>query len=164
LFKLYEKAGPATYGGPFVKKQGEMEGSVMRVPVLDLEFKWIGWPAAATRMKNLASQRKWEEPESSILPLCKWLKADPSRHVLIVDDIGMENIGNYTSEQLELLIDTAYNHEGIFFWTSEWVTASKDEGEKTLRKLYSYRLVSRLIGLAPMVQLPADMSDLRVRL
>jgi DNA replication protein DnaC len=163
LLRLYEKAGPATYGGTSVGTQGAMEGSVLRMPVLDLEFMWIGWPAAATRMKNLASQRKWDEPESSVHPLCQWLKADPARHVLVVDDIGMERIGDHTSEQLELLIDTAYNHECRFFWTSEYPTASKDGNEKTLRKLYSYRLVSRLTGLAPPIRLPEDMPDLRVK-
>lgn len=166
LCRLYSKAGPATCGGPPVEERAAtrgMEGAVLRIPTLDLEFKWIGWPTAATLMKNLASQRKWDEPESSVHPLCQWLKADPPRHILIVDDIGMERIGDYTSEQLELLIDTAYNHECRFFWTSEYPTASKDENLKTLRKVYSYRLVSRLTGLAPMIHLPDGMPDLRVK-
>lgn len=123
-----------------------------------IAFRWIGWPALAIRMKNLTSRREWESPEASLLPLIDWVCEDPAGHILILDDIGEENIktDSYTSEQLALLIDEAYNHEARVFWT-----ANKTVGD--LKNAYGYRLVSRLCGLSPDAELPPDLPDLRVQ-
>jgi hypothetical protein len=124
------------------------------------QFKWIGWPAYSVRMKNYASRREWDHPESSVMSLVQWVQCDPERRVLILDDLGMENVrsDSYTTEQLELLIDEIYNWEGRLFWTS-------NRGPEHLAKpeVYGYRLMSRLMGLSPARILPLGMPDLRNR-
>jgi len=125
------------------------------------QFKWIGWPAMATRMKGLAARREWTTPGATTEALIQWVTSDPHhRKVLILDDIGMENVkaDSYTNEQLELLIDEAYGWDARVFWTSnhtpEWMER---------QEAYGYRLVSRLTGLSLDAELPETLPDLRVR-
>jgi DNA replication protein DnaC len=134
------------------------------------EFKWIGWPAFASRMKNLAARREWVVPEASTEGLIQWIHTDQDhKRVLILDDLGMENVkGGYVNEQLELLVDAAYGYEARVFWTSnKQVMDGEREGQKVFGlanpAVYGPRLVSRLTGLSPDVQLPDDLPDLRIR-
>ena len=134
------------------------------------EFRWIGWPAFASRMKNLAARREWMMPGASTEGLIQWIQADQDHHrVLILDDLGMENVkgGGYSNEQLELLVDAAYGYEARLFWTSnKSVTDTEVEGNKVFGlanpAIYGPRLVSRLIGLSPDAMLP-PLPDLRTR-
>jgi hypothetical protein len=139
-------------------------------PRTKTSFKWIGWPARATHMKAAASRREWDSPLATLFAEREWLCADVENRVLILDDIGMENPkdGAYSTDQLELLIDEAYDHEAKVFWTSNLPVSpeSRDENgkdERSLRGTYGYRLVSRLIGLSPDAKrMPGTMPDLRV--
>jgi hypothetical protein len=126
------------------------------VPSLKTEFKWIGWPAMARRMKSLAAQKRWDDPAVTVEPLLTWIKQWPERRVLVMDDIGEENPGGYPSEQLALLVDEADGYEGRVFWTSNHTV-------EQLGELYSHRLVSRLTGMSPDAVLPPDLPDLRIR-
>lgn len=133
-----------------------------------LEFRWVGWVSTAIRMKNAASRREWDSPEASTFALIEWVQESPTTHILIMDDLGMEfpkaakADGDptrgwvYTSEQLELLVDEAWNHEARLYWTSQ-------REVEELEQLYGSRLMSRLVGLSPDARLPKGMPDLRVR-
>lgn len=122
---------------------------------------WINWPATAVEMKQLASRREWTNPAASLLPIMEQLKARPEKTIVILDDFGMENIKGekaYVQEQLELLVDVAYNWEARVFWTSNHsFEALADE------RLYGYRMMSRMAGLAPDLKLPEELPDLRAR-
>jgi hypothetical protein len=125
------------------------------------QFKWVGWPAMATRMKGLAARREWTMPGATTDGLIQWLTLDPDhRKVLILDDIGMENVkaDSYTNEQLELLIDEAYGWDARVFWTSNHTPEWMERPEA-----YGYRLVSRLTGLSNDAELSQTLPDLRVR-
>ena len=125
------------------------------------EFRWVGWPAFAARMKNLSARREWEAQGSSTNELMLWLATEQDRpRVLIMDDIGMENLkpDSYTTEQLELLIDRAYGLEARLFWTSNKTVEQLNEPSA-----YGPRLISRLTGLSPDACLPPDLPDLRNR-
>ena len=122
-------------------------------------FKWVGWPAMASRMKGLAARREWLDPLATVAALASWATSNPEHHVLILDDIGEEGVKaeSYVSEQLELLIDELYNFECRMFWTSNHTVEALAESS-----CYGYRLASRLVGLSPDVHLPEGMPDLRV--
>ena len=138
----------------------EFQGPRVVHPKLMTQFKWVGWPAYASRMKGLASRREWTDPQASVEALVQWATREPEHRVLILDDIGMESIkeGSYTTEQLELLIDDLYNWEVRVFWTS-----NRSLEEMSEPRFYGYRLISRLTGLSPDATLPKDMPDLRIR-
>jgi DNA replication protein DnaC len=126
------------------------------------EFKWVGWPAMAIRMKGLAARREWLVPEASTAGLIQWLATDQeSRRVLILDDLGMETLkpDSYTTEQLELLIDEAYGlGTARVFWTSNKLVEDLEQPGA-----YGPRLMSRLLGMSPDATLPANLPDLRVK-
>jgi DNA replication protein DnaC len=125
------------------------------------EFKWVGWPAMAIRMKGLAARREWLVPEASTAGLIQWLATDQEcRRVLVLDDLGMETLkaDSYTTEQLELLIDEAYGlGTARVFWTSNKLVEDLEQPTA-----YGPRLMSRLLGLSPDHTLPSDMPDLRI--
>ena len=136
------------------------------------EFKWVGWPSFAGRMKNLAGRREWTADGGSTEGLVRWLQTDQDHHrVLILDDLGMERMkdgSGYATEQLELLVDAAYGYEARVIWTSNRpVSDGERSGARILglanTSVYGPRLVSRLTGLAPDVILPEDLPDLRIR-
>jgi len=128
-------------------------------PSTKTTFRWIGWPAFASRMKGLAARREWLDPMATTAGLIQWATADPEHRILVLDDIGEEGIKaeSYVSEQLELLVDDLYNHEARLFWTSNHTPEQLSEPSA-----YGYRLLSRLTGLAPDAVLPEDMPDMRV--
>ena len=156
-----------TAAGP--KRYDDSEQAIGGEPTT--EFRWIGWPAFASRMKNLAARREWVVPGASTEGLIQWIQSDQDHHrVLILDDLGMENVkgGGYSNEQLELLVDAAYGYEARLFWTSnKSVTDTEVDGNKVFGlanpAIYGPRLVSRLIGLSPDAVLPKNMVDLRVQ-
>lgn len=164
LRQEFEEAGPSKIieriPEPGMVHTKPFQGTVQVNASAKTSFKWVGWPAFVVRMKQMASRRMWEDRDASVSGLVNWVCADPENRVLILDDIGMEIVKPeaYTTEQLELLIDEIYNHEGRLIWTSN---KTPEELEKP--EAYGYRLVSRLTGLAPDVQLPHNMPDLRVR-
>lgn len=156
LRREFEEAGPTRVDEP----NYPFEGAAIIKAKPRTSFRWIAWPEKAIEVKNLASRRDWENPDSTLLPIIDWVKDDPENNVLILDDLGMENVkaDSYTSEQLELLIDTIYNYESRLFWT-----ANKSVEELTKPTAYGYRLMSRLCGAAPDAGLPDDLPDLRVK-
>ena len=135
----------------------------------DLEWRWVCWANAATRMKHMSARREWDHPDATTIRLIDWAKEDPEHHILVLDDLGMEfpkadkardadptKGWVYTSEQLELLIDEMWNHECRLFWTSQRKVTD-------LEGYYGSRFMSRLCGLAPDAELPPGMPDLRTR-
>lgn len=162
LLREFKKGGPTRIeethssnlnGHPF-------QGTNRIDPEPETRFKWVGWPAYTVHMKHMASRREWTDPKASTLALIKWVTTDPEHRILILDDIGMENIKpeSYTTEQLEILMDEAYNHEARVFWTSEKTPETLEQAD-----VYGQRLVSRLVALSPDILLPYDLPDLRVR-
>ena len=158
-----EKAGPTrieevnpTHRLPHIPFEGTR--TVLASPYH--QFKWIGWPSFTVHMKSLASRREWNDPRASVFSILEWACREPERRILILDDLGMENAKAeaYTTEQLELLVDEAYNNEVRIFWTSN---RSPEDLEKP--HVYGPRLVSRLTGASPDAQLPITLPDLRVR-
>lgn len=149
--------------GPAIVEEVKVKGmpTTQRTnPELHTQFRWIGWPAFAAKMKHYASAREWAHPEASTASLIAWVKADQDeRRVLILDDVGMENLkpDAYTSEQLELLVDDCDGWEGRVFWTSN-KTPEYLEAETR----YGSRLVSRLCRLSPDAQLSPNLPDLRL--
>jgi hypothetical protein len=161
LVREWAEAGPVRLvNEPPRDIRGAFEGPFRHVPTARTEFRWIGWPAFASRMKNFAARREWTNPQASTEELILWLTTFPKRRALILDDIGMEGVksGSYTSEQLELLVDEAWNYECKVFWTS-----NRTVEEMAEPGFYGYRLVSRLTGLSPDAPLPSGMPDLRIR-
>ena len=156
MIREWTEAGPSRLeeqpGTPF-------EGPRVVHPKLKTQFKWIGWPAYASKMKTFASRREWLDPQASVEALIQWVTRDPEHRVLILDDIGMESIkeGSYTTEQLELLIDEAWNWECRVFWTS-----NRSLDEMAEPRFYGYRLTSRLTGLSPDATIPDGLPDLRI--
>jgi len=135
------------------------EGYRVVHPKPKTQFKWVGWPAYASKMKSFASRREWLDPQASVEALVHWATRDAESRVLILDDLGMESIkeGSYTTEQLELLVDELYNWECRVFWTSN---RCLEDMEKST--FYGYRLVSRLTGLSPDAMIPNGLPDLRL--
>ena len=147
------KPDPGKIGQPF-------QGQHRIDPELQTRFRWVGWPAYARRMKGHAARREWDHPDASVTQLITWITSYPEERILILDDIGEENIkpDSYTTEELEHLVDELYNHECRLFWTSNHTPEQMDRPE-----YYGSRLLSRLIGLSPDATLPSDMPDLRVK-
>lgn len=131
-------------------------------------FRWIYWVSTAIDMKGAVSRGDWDSPRSNLLGLTDWVLGDPEHHVLILDDMGMEfpkgakaqenptRGWTYTSEHLERMIDDLWNNEAKVFWTSQRKVTE-------MEALYGERLLSRLIGLSPDVELPPNMPDLRIK-
>lgn len=168
-FQAFGLVGPGGCG-----KSCAMSASIKRTIVALLEysgpmalkskggpvFKWINWPSFSVTMKQLASRRAWDNPSSSLIPVIDWIMESPERHILVVDDIGSESVKgekSYVQEQLELLVDTVYNHEAKMFWTSNVRVEQLADP-----KFYGYRFVSRLTGASPDIELPQDLPDLRI--
>jgi len=159
LWREWTEAGPARIVESPPKHGAGFEGPHRVNPRQQTEFKWIGWPAFAARMKSMAARREWTHAEASTEALIQWITTKPQSRVLILDDIGEEGVkaGSYTSEQLELLIDNAWNYECRIFWTSNHSLEQMSEAT-----YYGYRLVSRLTGLSPDATLPPGLPDLRI--
>ena len=134
-------------------------------PQMRTEWKWVGWPALAAKIKNFAMRRDWDNPAASTGELIQWITFAPERRVLVLDDVGEESMSPYPSEQLELLIEQAYDHECRVFWTSNHTVSAlgREVPEQGRIESYGHRLMSRLTGLAPDAELPATMPDLRIR-
>jgi DNA replication protein DnaC len=159
LLREFAEAGP-TRVEEVNQGKGSFQGTRRIDPEPETQFKWVGWPSMTVHMKHMASRREWTDPKASTLTLIKWAITDPAHRILVLDDIGMENIKpeSYTTEQLEILMDEMYNHEVRVFWTSN---KTPDALERD--GIYGQRLVSRLTGLSPDAMLPSDLPDLRIR-
>lgn len=159
------KFGPNKWRVENMAGVGLERGIVTAKPVLiswepHYRFRWIGWPAYSVRMKRLAANREWTNPEASLETVIEWIKADPKRNIAIIDDLGMERIKGekgYVQEQLELLVDEAFNADAKLFWNSNH---SVEELQREAN--YGQRFMSRLCSMSPDKELPKNMPDLRV--
>jgi hypothetical protein len=149
------EAGPTK-----MEEASEFGGNIIHriEPRLRTDIMWVSWPAYSRRMKGLSARRLWDDKDASVQQLIIWATAYPDR-ILILDDIGEETIKEnaYTTEELENLIDALYNNDAKLFWTSNHTVEQMSEPN-----YYGPRLISRLIGLAPAIELPPDLPDLRL--
>lgn len=110
-------------------------------------FRWVSWPQTAAAMKGAFKGRHGNaEVEDLVERLC-------GTQLLILDDLGRERMrGAYTEDfaigQLDRIIDARSRESRPILWTT-----NQDRTE--LEDLYGAAMVDRLLGLAPLLTLPA---------
>ncbi len=108
---------------------------------------WVNWPQASGAMKSLAVEPGGMHDIE--YRARRWMAVE----LLVVDDIGRERIkGGYEDDfahgYLDRVIDERSRARRAILWTSNLTHAA-------LVKRYGEAFTSRLLGLAPLVELPA---------
>jgi hypothetical protein len=115
-------------------------------------LRWASWPERAAWMKGRISIDDHRGVEEWVLQAC-------STPLLILDDLGRERMrGSYQEDfsagHLDRIIDARSREQLPVFWTSNLDVPG-------LIAFYGSAMTSRLLGLAPVIDLPA-MRDLRL--
>lgn len=132
----------------FIKKESAINGkAALHLPFL----RWVNWPEMAEELKSTSITNF-----SRVEIMVKELAEIP---VLVLDDLGVERIKenyreDFATQRLDRIIDTRYSENRITFYTT-----NLDQPE--LVKNYGTRLVSRLLGMNPLIVLPS-LPDLRM--
>lgn len=118
-------------------------------------LRWVHWPSwAAWAKATVAKRNGGEEVEDDVAALI-------TTPLLVLDDLGRERVrGTYGEDfalgQLDRILD-ARDREG-----GRTVLWSTNAAEEDLPAIYGAAMMSRLLGMAPLVRLP-DLPDQRLR-
>lgn len=116
-------------------------------------FRWVSWPATAAELKARVARDKGTEAVEVAIE--RAIRAP----LLVLDDLGRERMrGGYTEDyavgQLDRIVDARAREGRPIVWTA-------NSGARELSRVYGGALASRLLGLAPAVDLPR-LADLRL--
>lgn len=109
-------------------------------------FRWVSWPQAAAAMKGAFKGRHGNAEVEEMVDRMS------TTQLLVLDDLGRERMrGAYTEDfaigQLDRIIDMRSREGRPILWTT-------NQDREELESLYGAAMVDRLMGLAPLVQLP----------
>lgn len=110
-------------------------------------FRWVNWPDQANLLKTLSMQR------DGAAEVERFARGASTVGLLVVDDLGRERLGksydeDYAFGVLDRVIDARSRSALPLLWTSNLSRSG-------IATRYGAALTSRLLGLAPAVELPA---------
>lgn len=133
----------------FIKKNSQVNGEAS----LYLKaLQWCNWPEMAERLKSTATVN-FHKCDDLIRELTE-------AKVLFLDDLGVERIKenyreDFSAQRLDHIVDARYSENRVTFYTTNL-------DHTDLVRNYGTRLVSRLLGLNPLIVLPS-LPDLRMQ-